>query len=77
MELKWFKKVEISSTVMGVKLTITQNHIAQVIGVENEGWSVLNTKESSKEVKLIKSSLFLNSEDYKLVGLGDADYDGD
>lgn len=64
MGLKEFKEVEIRYAVMGVEVTITKSHIAQLIGVTNEGIYVTNTKESSKEAKLIKSSFFLNSEDF-------------
>lgn len=37
MGLKEFKEVEIRYVVMGVEVTITQSHIAQLIGVRDEG----------------------------------------
>lgn len=62
MGLKVFKEVDIRYAVMGVEVTITQSHIAQLIGVTNEGRRVFNTQESKKEVKLIKSSMFLKED---------------
>ena len=46
---------------MGIRVAITHSHIAQLISVRNEEIFALNTKDSSKEANLIKSSLFLNS----------------
>lgn len=65
--MKEFKEVEIRYIVMGVEVTITQSHIAQLIGVKNEGMCVQNTKESNKEAKSIKSSMFLTSKDFGKV----------
>lgn len=65
--LKEFKEVEIRSVVMGVEVTITQSHIAHLFGVFVKGRFTLNIKESSKEANLIKSSLFLNSDDFGKV----------
>lgn len=55
------------NTTMGVEVTITESLISQLIGVKNEGRCVVNTKESSKDAKLIKSSLFVTSENFGKV----------
>lgn len=49
---------------MRVEVTITQVHIAQLIGVRNEGRFILNSKDGSKEVERIKSTLFKVTGDF-------------
>lgn len=67
MGLDEFKEVEIRYEMMGVRVTIIQSHIAQIISMRNEGRFSLNTKENSKEANMMKSSLFLNSNDFEKV----------
>lgn len=42
--LKAFKEVGIISVVMGVNVTITQGHIANILNLDNIGICALNTK---------------------------------
>lgn len=44
MGLKDFKEVEIRSAVMRIEVTITHNHIAKLMGMDNKGRCALNTK---------------------------------
>ena len=61
--MKKFDEVEISSTMIGVDITITQKIIYKLLGVSNIWRFIMNTKESSHEADVIKTRLFELSED--------------
>lgn len=63
MGLKEFEEVEIKSVVMGVDVTITEKIISKLLSVSNTRRFILNTKETSHEVDVIKTRLFELSKD--------------
>lgn len=67
MGLEATKEVEIRLVVMGINVTITQGHIANLLNLDNIGRYDLNTKESSHESYLIKKYLFLKTKDFGKV----------
>jgi hypothetical protein len=58
MGLRPFKGKEIRSNLVGIDVLITQEHIAKVLGLDNEGEKVNLYKGSSKYVDSIKEDLF-------------------
>lgn len=62
-----FKKVQIISLVMGLKVTITLNHISKLLGMENIDSCALNMKDSSWESSRIKENIFFSYEDFSKV----------
>ncbi|KAK2381442.1 hypothetical protein QL285_069039 [Trifolium repens] len=57
--LKPFKGKEIRSNIMGINVLITQEHIAKILGLDNEGENVDEYGEKSKHIESIKKDLFL------------------
>lgn len=57
-DLKEFKGTKIISTVMGVIITITQENIAHLIGIENVGIVKCNSKDGTKLAFYIKANIF-------------------
>ncbi|KAK2423095.1 hypothetical protein QL285_033572 [Trifolium repens] len=56
--LRPFKGKEIRSNIMGINVLITQEHIAKVLGLDNEGENVNQYKVKSKYIESIKKDLF-------------------
>ncbi|KAK2450148.1 hypothetical protein QL285_009282 [Trifolium repens] len=57
--LRPFKGEEIRSNIMGINVVITQEHVAKVLGLDNEGENVDEYGEKSKHLEAIKKDLFL------------------
>ncbi|KAK2402627.1 hypothetical protein QL285_052128 [Trifolium repens] len=57
--LRPFKGKEIRSNLMGINVLITQEHVAKVLGLDNEGENVDDYDEKSKHLEAIKKDLFL------------------
>ncbi|WJX62249.1 NADH:ubiquinone reductase (H(+)-translocating) [Trifolium repens] len=57
--LRPYKGKEIRSNIMGINVLITQEHIAKILGLDNEGENVDEYGEKSKHVESIKKDLFL------------------
>ncbi|KAK2455903.1 hypothetical protein QL285_003318 [Trifolium repens] len=57
--LRPFKGNEIRSNIMGISVLITQEHVAKVLGLDNEGENVDVYDEKSKHLESIKKDLFL------------------
>ncbi|WJX77512.1 NADH:ubiquinone reductase (H(+)-translocating) [Trifolium repens] len=57
--LRPFKGKEIRSNIMGINVLITQEHVAKVLGLDNEGENVDDYDEKSKHLEAIKKDLFL------------------
>jgi hypothetical protein len=58
MGLRPFKGKEIRSNLVGIEVIITQEHIAKLLGLDNEGELINQYKENSKHAKSIKEDLF-------------------
>jgi hypothetical protein len=58
MGLRPFKGKEIRSNLVGIDVLITQEHIAKVLGLDNEGEKINLYKANSKHVESIKEDLF-------------------
>ncbi|KAK2374113.1 hypothetical protein QL285_075095 [Trifolium repens] len=56
--LRPYKGKEIRSNIMGINVLITQEHIAKILGLDNEGENVDEYGEKSKHVESIKKDLF-------------------
>ncbi|KAK2382302.1 hypothetical protein QL285_069847 [Trifolium repens] len=56
--LRPYKGKEIRSNIMGINVLITQEHIAKVLGLDNEGENVNLYKVKSKHIEAIKKDLF-------------------
>jgi hypothetical protein len=56
--LRPFKGKEIRSNIMGINVLITQEHVAKVLGLDNEGENVNLYKVKSKHTEAIKMDLF-------------------
>jgi hypothetical protein len=59
MGLRPFKGKEIRSNLLGIDVLITQEHIAKVLGLDNEGEKVNMYKANSKFIESVKEDLFL------------------
>ncbi|KAK2389866.1 hypothetical protein QL285_063428 [Trifolium repens] len=57
--LKPYRGKEIRSNIMGINVLITQEHIAKILGLDNEGENVDEYGEKSKHIESIKKDLFL------------------
>ncbi|KAK2451200.1 hypothetical protein QL285_010271 [Trifolium repens] len=57
--LRPYRGKEIRSNILGINVLITQEHIAKVLGLDNEGESVDDYDEKSKYLEDIKKDLFL------------------
>ncbi|KAK2403232.1 hypothetical protein QL285_052688 [Trifolium repens] len=57
--LRPFKGKEIRSNIMGINVLITQEHVAKVLGLDNEGENVDDYDDKSKHLEAIKKDLFL------------------
>ncbi|KAK2428911.1 hypothetical protein QL285_027395 [Trifolium repens] len=57
--LRPFKGKEIRSNIMGINVVITQEHVAKVLSLDNEGENVDEYGEKSKYLEAIKMDLFL------------------
>ncbi|WJX12395.1 hypothetical protein P8452_02903 [Trifolium repens] len=57
--LRPFKGKEIRSNLLGINVLITQEHVAKVLGLDNEGENVNLYKLKSKYADSIKEDLFL------------------
>jgi hypothetical protein len=57
--LKPYRGKEIRSNILGINVLITQEHIAKVMGMDNEGENVDDYDEKSKHLEAIKRDLFL------------------
>ncbi|KAK2356496.1 hypothetical protein QL285_093825 [Trifolium repens] len=57
--LRPFRGKEIRSNIMGINVLITQEHIAKILGLDNEGENVDEYGEKSKHIESIKKDLFL------------------
>ncbi|KAK2354089.1 hypothetical protein QL285_091648 [Trifolium repens] len=57
--LRPFKGKEIRSNIMGINVLITQEHVAKILGLDNEGENVDDYDDKSKHLKSIKKDLFL------------------
>jgi hypothetical protein len=58
MGLRPFKGKEIRSYLLGIDVLITQEHIAKLLGLDNEGEKINLFKANSKYVESIKEDLF-------------------
>ncbi|KAK2394345.1 hypothetical protein QL285_056187 [Trifolium repens] len=58
--LRPFRGKEIRSNIMGINVLITQEHIAKILGLDNEGENVDEYGEKSKHIESIKKDLFLS-----------------
>ncbi|KAK2444015.1 hypothetical protein QL285_015073 [Trifolium repens] len=56
--LKPYRGKEIMSNILGINVLITQEHIAKVLGLDNEGQNVDDYDEKSKHLEAIKKDLF-------------------
>jgi hypothetical protein len=56
--LRPFKGKEIRSNIMGINVLITQEHVAKVLGLDNEGENVDDYDEKSKHLEAINVDLF-------------------
>lgn len=65
--LKEFKCTKIRYTVIGIDIAITQDNIAQLIGVENIGIVKHNSMDGTKFSSEIKENHFKNQNDYEKV----------
>ncbi|KAK2363239.1 hypothetical protein QL285_088241 [Trifolium repens] len=59
--LRPYRGKEIRSNIMGINVLITQEHIAKILGLDNEGENVDEYGEKSKHIESIKKDLFLPS----------------
>ncbi|KAK2401744.1 hypothetical protein QL285_051313 [Trifolium repens] len=57
--LRPYRGREIRSNIMGINVLITQEHIAKILGLDNEGENVDEYGEKSKHIESIKKDLFL------------------
>ncbi|KAK2393124.1 NADH:ubiquinone reductase (H(+)-translocating) [Trifolium repens] len=57
--LRPYRGNEIRSNIMGINVLITQEHIAKILGLDNEGENVDEYGEKSKHIESIKKDLFL------------------
>ncbi|KAK2427858.1 hypothetical protein QL285_026413 [Trifolium repens] len=57
--LRPFRGKEIRSNIMGINVLVTQEHIAKILGLDNEGENVDEYGEKSKHIESIKKDLFL------------------
>lgn len=67
MGLKEFKSTEIRFSIMGVDISITQDNISQVIGVENISIVKHNSNDGTKFSSEIKPNLSENQKDFGKV----------
>jgi hypothetical protein len=58
MGLRPFKGIEIRSNILGLKVVITKEHIAKMLGLDNEGENISTYKSGSKYEDSIKQDLF-------------------
>ncbi|KAK2356935.1 hypothetical protein QL285_094252 [Trifolium repens] len=58
MGLRPFKGKEIRSNLVGIEVIITQEHIAKLLGLDNEGELINQYKANSKHAESIKEDLF-------------------
>jgi hypothetical protein len=56
--LRPFRGTEIRSNLLGIEVVITQEHIAKLLGLDNEGEIISNYKVGSKYGDSIKQDLF-------------------
>ncbi|KAK2357151.1 hypothetical protein QL285_094451 [Trifolium repens] len=56
--LRPYRGKEIRSNIMGINVLITQEHIAKILGLDNEGENVDEYGEKSKYIESIKKDLF-------------------
>ncbi|KAK2445494.1 hypothetical protein QL285_016417 [Trifolium repens] len=56
--LRPYRGKEIRSNIMGINVLITQEHIAKILGLDNEGENVDEYGEKSKHIESIKKDLF-------------------
>jgi hypothetical protein len=59
LRLRPFKGKEIRSNLLGISVLITQEHVAKVLGLDNEGKNVNQYKVKSKYADSIKEDLYL------------------
>jgi hypothetical protein len=59
VDLRPFKGKEIRSNIMGINVLITQEHVAKVLGLDNEGHNVNDYDDESKYLESIKTDLIL------------------
>ncbi|KAK2367887.1 hypothetical protein QL285_081130 [Trifolium repens] len=65
MGLRPFRGTEIRSNLVGIEVVITQEHIAKLLGLDNEGETINHYKAGSKYADSIKKDLFpANTADY-------------
>ncbi|KAK2374420.1 hypothetical protein QL285_075384 [Trifolium repens] len=65
MGLRSFRGTEIRSNLVGIEVVITQEHIAKLLGLDNEGETINHYKDGSKYADSIKKDLFpANTADY-------------
>ncbi|KAK2410539.1 hypothetical protein QL285_045900 [Trifolium repens] len=57
--LKPYRGKEIRSNILGINVLITQEHIAKILGLDNEGENVDDYDEKSKHLEAIKNDLFM------------------
>ncbi|KAK2352412.1 hypothetical protein QL285_096404 [Trifolium repens] len=57
--LRPYRGKEIRSNIMGINVLITQEHIAKILGLDNEGENVDDYDEKSKHLEAIKKDLFM------------------
>ncbi|KAK2350726.1 hypothetical protein QL285_097935 [Trifolium repens] len=57
--LRPYKGKEIRLNIMGINVLITEEHIAKILGLDNEGENVDEYGEKSKHIESIKKDLFL------------------
>ncbi|KAK2354921.1 hypothetical protein QL285_092383 [Trifolium repens] len=57
--LRPYRGKEIRSNIMGINVLITQEHIAKILGLDNEGENVDEYGEKNKHIESIKKDLFL------------------
>ncbi|KAK2363157.1 hypothetical protein QL285_088166 [Trifolium repens] len=57
--LRPYRGKKIRSNIMGINVLITQEHIAKILGLDNEGENVDEYGEKSKHIESIKKDLFL------------------
>jgi hypothetical protein len=57
--LRPFKGKEIRSNILGINVLITQEHIAKILELDNEGENIDEYNDKSKHLESIKKDLFL------------------
>ncbi|KAK2368221.1 hypothetical protein QL285_081430 [Trifolium repens] len=67
MGLEPFRRAEIRSTLLGMKVVINQEHIAKLLKLDNTSEVISNYKFSKSHQEAIKTDLFEPGSDGKLV----------